>query len=63
MLEMAIADFYNAQRAGVVRVRVVGDDYFIVGDTLIGEGVAYDRNTIEQAAMSTCFDVEYVSEA
>jgi len=62
MLEMAIADFYNAQQAGVVTVRVIGDDYYIEGDALMGEGTAYSKFTIELAAMATCFDVEYITE-
>ena len=62
MLEMAIADFYNAQQAGVVTIRVTGDDYYIVGDTLIGEGIPYNKLTIELAAIATCFDVEYITE-
>ena len=30
MLEMAIADFYAVNEAGLVRVQVVGDDYYII---------------------------------
>ncbi len=60
MLQMAIADFYNAQQAGLVRVLIEGDTYYIVGDNLIGSGTAYTREEIEQAAMATVFDVEYL---
>jgi len=60
MLEMAIADFYAVNEAGLVKVRVVGDDYYIVGDHQIGSGTAYAREDIEWAAMTTTFDVEYV---
>jgi len=60
MLEMAIADFYAVNEAGLVRVKVVGDDYFIIGDDQIGSGTAYTREEIEWAAITTVFDVEYV---
>jgi len=60
MLEMAIADFYNAQEAGLVKVLVKGDEYFIIGDDLIGEGTAYDCDEIEWAAITTVLDVEYI---
>ncbi|MFQ5356590.1 MAG: hypothetical protein ACE5DY_08945 [Mariprofundaceae bacterium] len=60
MLEMAVADFYNAQKAGRVQVLVKGDDYYIISDVLIGEGTAYTREEIEWAAMTTVFDVEYI---
>jgi len=60
MLEMAIADFYNAQEAGLVKVLVTGDHYYILGDVLIGEGTAYTREEIEWAAITTVLDVEYI---
>jgi len=60
MLAMAIADFYAVNEAGLVKVRVVGDDYYIVGDHQIGAGTAYDKEEIEWAAITTTFDVEYV---
>ncbi len=60
MLEMAIADFYAANEAGQVKVRVTGDDYFIIGEDQIGTGTAYDKEEIEWAAITTNFDVEYV---
>jgi len=60
MLEMAIADFYNAQEAGLVKVLVEDDNYYIIGDVLIGEGTAYTREEIEWAAITTVFDVEYI---
>ena len=62
MLEMAIADFYAANEAGLVRVKVVGDDYYIIGEDQIGRGTAYTREEIEWAAITTVFDVEYVYE-
>jgi len=37
-----------------------GDTYCIVGDNLICSGTAYTREEIEQAAMATVFDVEYL---
>lgn len=61
MLEMAIADFYNAQQGGRVTIRLVGDDCYIEG-AVIGEGFAYSREIIELAAMATCLDVEYLTE-
>jgi len=60
MLEMAIADFYAVNEAGLVRVKVVGDDYYIIGDHQIGSGRAYAKEEIEWAAITTTFDVEYV---
>jgi len=60
MLEMAVADFYAVQEAGLVRVRVDGDDYYIIGDRQIGSGTAYTKEEIEWAAITTIFDVEYV---
>ena len=60
MLEMAIADFYAVNEAGLVRVKVVGDDYYIIGDNQIGSGTAYTREEIEWAAITTVFDVESV---
>jgi len=60
MLVMAIADFYAVNEAGLVRVKIVGDDYYIVGEHQIGAGTAYAREEIEWAAMTTTFDVEYV---
>jgi len=60
MLELAIADFYAVNEAGLVKVRVVGDDYYIVGDLQIGSGTAYDKYVIEWAAITTTFDVEYI---
>lgn len=62
MLEMAIADFYTVQEAGVVRVRVEGDNYYIIGEHQIGSGTAYTKEEIEWAAITTIFDVEYVTE-
>jgi len=62
MLQMAIVDFYNAQEAGLVRVLVQGDKYYVLGETLIGDGTAYTGEEIEQAAMATVFDVEYLQE-
>jgi len=62
MLEMAIADFYAVQEAGVVRVRVEGDNYYIIGEHQIGSGTAYTKEEIEWAAITTIFDVEYVTE-
>jgi len=61
MLEMAIADFYAVQETGLVRVRVEGDDYYIIGDHQIGSGTAFTKEEIEQAAITTVFDVEYVA--
>ena len=61
MLEMAIADFYQAQQGGRVTVRVVGDACYIEG-ALVGAGFAYSREVIEQAAMATCLDVEYLTD-
>jgi len=60
MLEMAIADFYAVNEAGVVKVKVVGDDYYIIGENQIGSGTAYTREEIEWAAITTVFDVEYI---
>jgi len=60
MLEMAIADFYAVNEAGQVRVKVVGDDYYITGEDQIGSGTAYSREEIEYAAITTVFDVEYI---
>jgi len=60
MLEMAIADFYAVNEAGLVKIRVVGDDYYIIGDHQIGSGTAYTKEEIEWAAITTVFDVEYV---
>jgi len=60
MLEMAVADFYAVQEAGLVRVRVEGNDYFIIGDHQIGSGTAYTKEEIEWAAITTIFDVEYI---
>ncbi len=60
MLEMAIADFHNAQEAGLVRILVKDEDYYILGSVQIGEGTAYTREEIEWAAMTTIFDVEYI---
>jgi len=62
MLEMAIADFYAVQEAGLVRVRVDGDDHYIIGDLQIGSGTAYTKEEIEWAAITTIFDVEYVTD-
>jgi len=41
--------------AGLVRVKVVGDDYYIIGN-----GTAYTREEIEWAAITTVFDAEYL---
>jgi len=60
MLEMAIADFYAVNEAGVVKAKVVGDDYYIIGENQIGSGTAYTREEIEWAAITTVFDVEYI---
>jgi len=62
MLEMAIADFYAVQEAGLVKVRIEGDDYFIVGDHQIGSGTAFTKEEIEWAAITTIFDVEYMTD-
>jgi len=62
MLEMAIADFYAVNEAGLVRVKVVGDDYYIIGEHQMGAGTAYSKEEIEWAAITTVFDVEYVYE-
>jgi len=62
MLEMAIADFYTVNEAGLVRVKVVGDDYYIIGEYQVGAETAYDKDEIEWAALTTVFDVEYVYE-
>jgi len=40
MLEMAIADFYAVNEASLVKVRVVGDDYYIIGEHQIGNCVS-----------------------
>ena len=61
MLAMAVADFYAVQESGVVRVRVEGSHYYIVGEHQIGSGTAYTREEIEQAAMATVLEVEYVT--
>jgi len=60
MLEMAIADFYAVNEAGLVKVRVIGDDYYIIGEHQIGSGTAYTKEEIEWAAITTVFDIEYV---
>jgi len=60
MLEMVIADFYAVNEAGLVRVKVVGDNYYIIGTDQIGAGTAYDKEEIEWAAITTTFDVKYV---
>jgi len=52
MLEMAIADFYAVNEAGLVRVKVVGDDYYIIGDHQIGSATAYAKEEIEWAAIT-----------
>ena len=50
---MAIADFYAVNEAGLVSVKVVGDDYYIIGDHQIGSGTAHTREEIEWAAITT----------
>jgi len=62
MLELVIADFYAVQEAGLVRVRVDGDDYYIIGNHQIGSGTAYTKEEIEWAAITTVFDIEYVTD-
>jgi len=41
MLEMAFVDFYAGNKAGLVRVKEVGDDYYIIGEHQMGAGTAY----------------------
>jgi hypothetical protein len=60
MLEMAIADFYAVNEGGLVKVQVVDDNYYIIGNHQIGSGTAYTREEIEWAAITTAFDVEYI---
>jgi len=60
MLEMASAGFYAVNEAGLVKDRVVADDYYIIGDHQIGNGTDYSREEIEWVAITTSFDVEYV---
>jgi len=60
MLELAIADFYAVQEAGLVKVQVEGDDYYIIGEDQIGSGTAFSKEEIEWAAITTIFDVEYI---
>jgi len=60
MLQIAIADFYTQQEAGLVRVLVRGDEYYVVGTDQIGAGTAYTREEIEWAAITTVFDIEYI---
>jgi len=54
--------FYAVQQAGLGRVRAEGDDYYIIGDHQIGSGTAFTKEEIEQAAITTVFDVEYVTD-
>ena len=54
--------FYAGNETGLVRVKVVGDDYSIIGEHQIGAGTAYGKERIKWAAITTVFDVEYVYE-
>ncbi len=62
MLEMAIADFYAVNEAGLVKVLEKDGKYFILGDPLVISGTAYDKDEIEWAAITTVMDVQYVHE-
>ena len=58
MLEQAIADFYESMlEHGEVLVYVIGDEYYINNS---GAGLAFDKEEIEWAAMSTSMDVRYI---
>jgi len=59
MLEQAIADFYASMlEDGTVTVYVDGDDY-VIGKH--GSGIAFNREEIEWAEITTALTVEYVN--
>jgi len=58
MLEQAIADFYESVlEHGSVIVYVIGEEYYINNS---GTGLAFDKDEIEWAEISTSLPVEYV---
>jgi len=58
MLEQAIADFYASMlEDGTVTVYVKGDEY-VIGE--YGSGIAFTREEIEWAEITTSLHVDYV---
>jgi len=58
MLEQAIADFYESVlEHGSVIVYVIGDEYYINNG---GTGLAFAKDEIEWAEISTSLPVEYI---
>jgi len=58
MIEQTITDFYECmQEHGCVIVYVIGDEYYINNG---GTGLAFAKDEIEWAEISTSLPVEYI---